>query len=434
MKDRILLERKCLYLFLIDRQFFLQVGRRFSEDSFSESAHKFIFKCLQIFRGKLTYDTFSIELRKKKPKDTVIIKYLDIFNVIQGCKVSKNERDYVVDELLLRIGADETAKIMKGYLDLVDKGEYREAENLFHRRARVLRQQSMFLPVDKGEVTEDFKGRLKGVLEKKKDVNIRYGVLTGIKNIDKYSGGLYPGEVGTIFGLTSVGKSVLAMQFAHYARVRGKKVLFISLEMPKNQVQLRYDSMVSGLDYKDKLKFGQVTKKDIQKWVKSLRTTGQMNGKLFVVGVPPLGFTPENVVDILEEYEELDHYFDLLVVDYINLMDSGSKGGNGGNWLDLARIMRIMKGVAIEKKLAVWLVAQQRDKRDKEDDYEPDSYDIGYSKTIAQVSDMMVVLFKTGQDVEEDLLSVKIAKMRDGQTNITFRVKPEFKHMRIRSI
>jgi len=43
VKDRILLERKCLYLFLIDRQFFLQVGRRFSEDSFSESAHKFIF-------------------------------------------------------------------------------------------------------------------------------------------------------------------------------------------------------------------------------------------------------------------------------------------------------------------------------------------------------------------------------------------------------
>ena len=382
--DRLLLERKCLHLFMKDKVFFLENRPKFSKEVFTEKAHQFIYMCIAAFRGSLTPAIYAAEVAKRTKKEETKLRFLDIFQNVVKERIVKGERDYIIQELLLRKRADDTMVVMRRYLDIAEKGNYQEAEELFYTHSRLLRQETFRTPIEKGEILEDFEERRAILKERDEDKTKRYGVLTGMKGVDKYSGGLYPGEVGTIFGLNSSGKSTLAMGFAHSARCQGKTVLIISLEMPKLQVMLRYDSFVSGLTYKDHFKFGRMDDEALKRWKTRLEETAKFGGKLYVVSVPPLGFTPTGILDILDEYGEQGIHFDVVVVDYINLMESDSRS----KWeqQELGLIIKNFKGVAIERKLSIWVVAQQSKPRKSQDDdgaYEPESQDVGYSQVIA---------------------------------------------------
>jgi replicative DNA helicase len=65
------------------------------------------------------------------------------------------------------------------------------------------------------------------------------GISTGYPSLDRLMLGLVGGEVTVIAAKTSVGKSALALNIASNVAVRGKPVLFVTLEMTRRQMTTR---------------------------------------------------------------------------------------------------------------------------------------------------------------------------------------------------
>lgn len=58
------------------------------------------------------------------------------------------------------------------------------------------------------------------------------GVLTGLETYDRNHGGLFPGELVIVAARPGIGKTALASQIALHSAERGRRVYFVSLEMP----------------------------------------------------------------------------------------------------------------------------------------------------------------------------------------------------------
>lgn len=66
------------------------------------------------------------------------------------------------------------------------------------------------------------------------------GISTGFKTIDELTHGLAPGELVVIAGKTSEGKTTLAINIANKVALASIPVLFVTLEMTKEEITSRY--------------------------------------------------------------------------------------------------------------------------------------------------------------------------------------------------
>ena len=84
------------------------------------------------------------------------------------------------------------------------------------------------------------------LLEARKKPGIQ-GLLTGIKQLDEILRGIKPRTYGIVSGRTGMGKTSLALCFARNMEAAGKRVGFLTLEMPRRQLQLRLIAAIAGV-------------------------------------------------------------------------------------------------------------------------------------------------------------------------------------------
>jgi len=74
-------------------------------------------------------------------------------------------------------------------------------------------------------------------------------VPSSVRYLDNHlDGGLAPGELGILIGVTSIGKSSMLVQFAYGAAVRGSHVLYVALEMRRDQIESKLDAKLTQID------------------------------------------------------------------------------------------------------------------------------------------------------------------------------------------
>lgn len=83
----------------------------------------------------------------------------------------------------------------------------------------------------------------------------------GLQNVDNHMKGIAPGELLIMAGRPGSGKSTLALQCAANIAESGHKVIYITLEMPKEQIADRLIQRFTTLDRK-KLRFGDMDEND----------------------------------------------------------------------------------------------------------------------------------------------------------------------------
>jgi replicative DNA helicase len=69
--------------------------------------------------------------------------------------------------------------------------------------------------------------------------------VTGIPKLDECLASLSPGDLFIVAGRTSIGKTAFAIQMAVHAAVHNRRVLYVSLEMRKEELLLRFLSHLS---------------------------------------------------------------------------------------------------------------------------------------------------------------------------------------------
>ncbi len=175
------------------------------------------------------------------------------------------------------------------------------------------------------------------------------GLSTYFPDYDRFTGGLFGGELTVIGARPAVGKSAFGMEIALNVARHGKRVLVCSREMNELQYGIRLASNLSGLNGMQ-LKNGEIGDNQWEPLNEALNEMAKL----------PIAFsfdayTVEDLRSVVQH--ELDAAgVDLLVVDYLQLMSTQKKSEK--RYLEVGAVSRGLKTMALDFNIPVIALAQ----------------------------------------------------------------------------
>lgn len=255
------------------------------------------------------------------------------------------------------------------------------------------------------------------------------GIPTGFSKLDEITSGLNRSDLILIGARPAMGKTSFALNVARNIAMKGRKVLFFSLEMSKEQLAQRIISTEARI-ISNKLRTGDVSQADWERLGLALQNL--VNCELYFddsanINVHEMKARALRMKDI-----------DCIVIDYLQLMSGTKRTDNRVN--EVAEITRGLKMMAKDLNVPVVTCSQlSRGVAKNNGDHRPQMTDLRESGTIEQDADIVLMLhredyYKHDTDEGDDTVSetaniaeVIVGKNRHGSTE-TVKVawNPEF--------
>jgi len=229
----------------------------------------------------------------------------------------------------------------------------------------------------------------------------------GIPAVDHSLGGLRKGRMYTLAARTSMGKSAAAIKFALEAAKRGKRVLYVSLEMTHDEIALRTLSAVTGIGIYF-LDTGKVTEKEQKTIAVKKHMLDELSDRFNIHF--QAGLTPDYLVNLTEEYNP-----HLLVVDHIGLLRTGH---NETEYQIMTKAAQSIKSLALSADIPVLALVQLSRATEDNLKSKPSLRNLRGSGHIEENSDVVMLLYRA-KYYDETLpneMEINIAKSRQGET------------------
>lgn len=330
--------------------------------------------------------TYLIELQQNTPSAANIARYAKIVN------------DRYVERGLLKVSSDiERIALTKDGGDVAQKLNAAADCLAAVGKDAVKRENKTFSETLK-DLVVDLEKRLDGV---------RFGIPTGLSQLDDAIGGLPNGNLIIIAARPSMGKTVLAENIARFALKQGKAVHFQSYEM--SAVELARRSMAAECSIPmQSLKTGRLTETDYGNMPIYIT---QANNWKFDVNCELL--TADELCFLAKE-KKMTTGLDLLVVDHLHIMPRPGKDEVN----ELGNISRKLKNLAVELNIPVLLVAQVNRSSAKAVEKRPTMSDIRGSGAVEQDANIIIMPHRESyynNQINPNLAELIIAKNRDGE-------------------
>ena len=249
-------------------------------------------------------------------------------------------------------------------------------------------------------------------------------LVTGYNDIDELLGGLQRSDLIILGARPAMGKSSLMLNVSLSAAQSGATVGVFSLEMSREQLALRILAADAEID-SHRLRLGLYTEAEEQRIIDSI---GRLSELPVYIDDTPLQAMAE--MRSKARRLSLERGLDLLVVDYLQLIQG--RGGRGGEnrVQEISEISRSLKGMARDLNIAVITCSQLSRVVENRPGHRPQLSDLRDSGSIEQDAD--VVMFIHREDIyytEEEweqqfpsrqyprnLAEIIVAKHRNGPT------------------
>lgn len=239
------------------------------------------------------------------------------------------------------------------------------------------------------------------------------GVSTGLRDLDNLTKGLQPSDLIILAARPAMGKSSLAMNIAQHVAIREEKpVAVFNLEMSASQLGNRIIWSEAHIDG-DKIRSGNLEGDD---WPLIARVIGRVSRSPLYIDDTP-GIT---VTEIRAKCRKLrlEHGLGLVVIDYLQLMQSGKKSDSRQQ--EIAEISRSLKVLAKELDVPIIALSQLSRATTSRTGNKPQLSDLRESGAIEQDADIVMFIHRPGyyDDTVEnkDLAELIVAKHRNGPT------------------
>ena len=240
------------------------------------------------------------------------------------------------------------------------------------------------------------------------------GVPTGFKDVDHVFNGLQKSDLILVAARPAMGKTAFTLNIAqNVTMLYDKTVAFFSLEMGKEQLVARILSSVAGVS-SEKLRRANMDPPD---WEKVIAAADRMSkAKLFIDDTP--GLTVQDMRSKLRRLK-VEHGLDLVIVDYIQLMQ-GRNGGKGSEnrQQEVSEISRNLKLIAREFNVPLIALSQLSRSVESRPDKRPVLSDLRESGSLEQDADIVIFLYRDKYYDENsekgDNAEVLIRKNRNG--------------------
>src|SRR6266496_1673214 len=340
---------------IIDPEAIVQVADFLHADDFYRDAHRTIYDViLQLYEEHEPADFITIcdELeRRNKLEEVGGASY--ITSLINQVPTSGNveyygrivERTSILRRLIHAAGQIAAIAYEEGDADVaLDKAE----QLIFNISQRHARTDFSLLR----DILSEYMNKLDQLHERRGTI---VGVPTGFTDLDRLTGGLQRSDLIILAARPSIGKTSLALSLAHNSTVKYQhSIAIFSLEMSKEQLVQRLLSMDAGVD-QQRLRTGWIEDDEWDRIIYAMGTLSEAN--IWIDDTA--GIT---TVEMRSKARRLqaEHGIDLIIVDYLQLMQSVSGSGrrNENRVQEISEVSRNLKALARELNVPVLALAQ----------------------------------------------------------------------------
>jgi len=238
-----------------------------------------------------------------------------------------------------------------------------------------------------------------------------FGVPTGFIDLDRLLMGLQPSDFIIIAGRPGTGKTAFMLSAAkNAAQIHKKHVAVFSLEMSNEQLVQRLIAQETGID-SQRLRTGKLNEDEWALFTHSIEVLSDT--RIFLDDTPAL--TPLQLRTKCRRLH-LEFQLDLILVDYLQLMSSGSRVENRVQ--EVSYISRNLKVLARELNVPVLAAAQLSRAVEQRADKEPQLSDLRESGSLEQDADIVMFIHRPElydkDTLKKNIAQIKIAKHRNG--------------------
>ena len=232
--------------------------------------------------------------------------------------------------------------------------------------------------------------RLEDYQHRKSQRSSKFGIIgipTPFKTINNSGVGMQPGEVYSVFARPTVGKTWMCCKFASIASMCGYKTLFVSAEMPVNEITMRLDVIsANAMKYRfthDSLRTGSGL--DEEEYKEFLSKLNQEN--LFVCdSIDQSTVSLAGISSLVRKHKP-----DLIVLDNIDLVGVHASG-NQPLWEKMHTLFYGMKNICLVNKCAC-LISTQANKGGFDVFSPPQAHHVAFGDALIRASDVAFSMF-----------------------------------------
>jgi replicative DNA helicase len=400
-------EQALLGAILVNNDAYYRVSDFLKSTHFYEPLHRKIYEVLAdlIRMGKIASPvTAKTHLpAQDKVGDMTVAQYLirlaaEAVTVINAADYGRAIYDLATRRALITIGGDVVNVAFDSPLDAAPQKQIEDAERRLFELAETGRYDGGF---------ESFNDSVKNAINLASAAYQRDGGLsglaTGLSDIDKRMGGLQASDLIVLAGRPGMGKTALATNIAFnvaeafegvqqadgtIAAKNGGRVGFFSLEMSSEQLATRIISEQTEIP-STKIRRGEITETDFEKLVACSQTMS--NIPLFI---DQTGGISISQMSARARRLKRQRGLDLIVVDYLQLMTSGSKRGSENRVQEITEITTGLKALAKELSVPIIALSQLSRQVENREDKRPQLSDLRESGSIEQDADVVMFVYR----------------------------------------
>ncbi|PTR06421.1 MULTISPECIES: DnaB-like helicase C-terminal domain-containing protein [unclassified Novosphingobium] len=218
-----------------------------------------------------------------------------------------------------------------------------------------------------------------------------------IPGADELLGELEPGSLTIVAGRPGMGKTGFAGSYARGAASHGQGVLFVSLEMSKEQLTGRMlaDMLFDNEDRR--VPYGVIQRRQLNRWERErVNEAALMLGRLPLTIADPGTLTVGRLDMLVRRHKRrlaaAGQGLDLVVVDYLQLLHPDTRGRSA--YEATSEVSKRLKGLAKEHGVAVMALAQLSRTVEQRQDKRPQLSDLRDSGQIEQDADAVMFLLR----------------------------------------
>lgn len=407
-------EQGVLGSIIIDSQAYAKVAGIIRAEDFYRDAHKTIFAAMQdLAEEGVPSDLIALcdKLETQQKLEQVgDASYL--VSLINGVPTSSNAVYYA--EIVQRTATLRNLIAAAGQIAAIgyESMDAQEALNEAQKLLMVLTKRAMSQDVGKvGGAINEYMNEVER-LSMQKDAII--GVPTGLKDIDNMLSGLRKTFLYLLAARPAIGKSSLALNFALNAAKVGYNVLFLSVEMAVQQLINKLVSQESAID-SNRLQRGQLYDDEWEPFVGACHTLQPL--PLW------LGYLPALTIPTVRTHAQTmkqEDGLDLIIVDYLQLMEGGGNRKNENRTTEIGEISRGLKILAGELDVPVLALAQLNRDVEKRASKIPQLSDLRESGSLENDADVVAFLYRdeiyNPETERPNTADFIVAKNRHGHT------------------
>ncbi len=278
----------------------------------------------------------------------------------------------------------------------------------------------MILSVSERKISRDFSPIKEVVMSAVDRIDELYnkkggitGIATGFIDFDHLTSGLQPSDLILIAARPSMGKTALVLNMAQNVAIREKKaVAFFSLEMSKEQLVQRMLCAEASID-SSRLRIGELEDNDWEKLIWAADSLSQAD--IFIDDTP--GITAMEMRAKARRLK-VEHNLQLIVIDYLQLMQGSGKKNSENRQQELSDISRSLKALARELNVPVIALSQLSRSVESRQVKRPMLSDLRESGALEQDADLVAFLYREDyydkETENKNITELIIAKHRNG--------------------